>query len=714
MSIGSFLASAGRIGTGIEQAQTDSELRRLQREQAAGARAEMSRQDRLRQEQLAVTAPDLPPQGLMLGAPAEVVEPAFVPAGRAGVTLTAPEVPTAPPVAGVQIPAGAPAAAPAPVAAPTGGRVMRLDGKVIAPLDKNKPERLGAGAPGFLKIDPNMSDLDKKYRSGVNEQRLDTTLGKLEARLAQSLSTIRKPFVSQEEKQRIEKSDYASDWYGTAEARDYFRRNPEMLAVADKNPLGFFNGLVKANALAKQKPAAAAAVQAAAAPVTGAQTVKVGGQPVDVSGFIAKMRGAESGGVSNPYQTPNLAGASSAYGAYQFTKGTWIDTYRKANPGTPLSDAAIWARRTDPAQQDRMALKLTEGNAQYLNKAGMPINDSTLYLAHFLGKAGAVKLLKSDANAPVAGILKSDQVNANKAVLEGRTVAQVVNWAASKMQGQRGVAPAGGAPAAGGVQLASSAAETPVPVRMDPSNFYLADQAAIPRDMQIALQNRQELARMAGMYQRAGMGAEFTQMRLKVMELDNSLTFLQGMQGIQELALANDPRRLAAVWSQYTGVPVQLQPQTDGTYNVMVNGKVTQRGVASNTIIDAARSSFDSEYRNAQAASASAMSMKRFESGLRIGEQAAKTLGDLTSALQQKQLEGANAAALKVLENDLKRELELQNPEAKVTMTGDGTGSAILSYKDGRVATFTPGGDIEINGQTVKTAPTVRAVGVGN
>jgi hypothetical protein len=210
------------------------------------------------------------------------------------------------------------------------------------------------------------------------------------------------------------------------------------------------------------------------------------------------------------------------------------------------------------------------------------------------------------------------------------------------------------------------------------------------------------------------MGAEYMQATLAVEEMDNSLAFLQGMQGIQELGIARDPRRLAAVWSYYTGVPVQLQPQTDGTYNVMVNGQVTQRGVKSGTIIDAARSSFDAEYRNAQAASASTMALKQFESSLKISEQAAKTLGEFTSAIQQEKLKGANAVALKELEIGLKDELERQNPEAKVTMTGDGTGSAILSYKDGRVATFTPGGEIEINGQTVKTAPTVRAVGVGN
>jgi hypothetical protein len=627
----------------------------------------------------------------MLGAPAQVVEPEFAPAGRAGVELTAPAAAPAAtaPVAGVKT-----------QAAPTGGRVMRLDGKVIAPLDKNKPDRLGSGVAGFEKIDPNMSDFDKKYRSGVNEQRLTTTLGKLEARLAQSLSTIRKPFVSQEEKQRIEKSDYASDWYGTTEARDYFRRNPEMLAVADKNPLGFFNGLVKANALAKQKPTTPAAA-AAAAPAAGAQTIKIGGQPVDISGYINKMRGAESGGVRNQYQTPNLAGASSAYGAYQFTDATWIDTYRKANPNTPLTDASILKRRTDPATQDRMAVKLTELNAQHLNKAGMPINDSTLYLAHFLGKAGAVKLLKSDANAPVAGVLKADQINANKSVLEGRTVAQVVNWAANKMQGQSGSGPAAPAISAG-VQLASSAAPTPVPVRIDPSNFYLADQAAVPRDMQVALQNRQELARMAGMYQRAGMGSEFTQMRLKVMELDNSLTFLQGMQGIQELALANDPRRLAAVWSQYTGVPVQLQPQTDGTYNVMVNGRVTQKGVSSNAIIDAARSSFDAEYRNAQSVSAAKSAEEILKSQLRMTEEAAKAMAQMTRELQLELLKGENSRATEILKQ--------MDPNGKLTMLPDGSGQAILQVQGETLLIDKGGMQVQNAPEGIVSGPSARPV----
>jgi hypothetical protein len=237
---------------------------------------------------------------------------------------------------------------------------------------------------------------------------------------------------------------------------------------------------------------------------------------------------------------------------------------------------------------------------------------------------------------------------------------------------------------------------------MDPSSFYLADQAAIPRDMQVALQNRQELARMAGMYQRAGMGSEFTQMRLKVMELDNSLTFLQGMQGIQELALANDPRRLAAVWSQYTGVPVQLQPQTDGTYNVMVNGRVTQRGVGSSTIIDAARSSFDTEYRNAQATSAAKSAEEILKSQLRMTEETAKAVAQTTRELQLELLKGENTRATEIVKQ--------MDPNGKITMLPDGSGQAILQVQGQTLLIDKGGMQVQNAPEGIVSGPSARPI----
>lgn len=681
MAIGSFLASAGRIGEGIERYQTESELRRLQREQAALTRGELSRQEQFRQLQLEAPVTELPEQGLLLGAPMQVAEPEFPRAGRIA-------------AAGLMAPAGVEAAAPtaAPAAAPAAApKPVKLGGVTIPGFDSRKPVRLGAGVAGFLKIEPNASDFDKKYRRGVNDLRLDKALDKLSNVAAAPFSTIRKPFVGQDEKRNLEMRDAAASYYASNVAREYFSRNPEMLAVAQKNPVEFFQKVGAANLQAAEVERAKRAgvttpTAAAAAPAQGG-----------LASTIARIGGAESGGVANPYQTPNLAGASSAFGKYQFTRDTWIDTYRKLNPKTGLSDDRIWAQRTNPELQERLMVKLTQDNSAKLEKAGLPVNDGTLYLAHFLGSGGATKLLRADANTPADRVLTQDQINANPTILKGKTVGQVAQWAAGKMGG---AAPAGGAPA-GGVQIAS-VQDTPVPVRIDPSNFYLANPNATSRDTRMALQNRQELARMADMYRRAGMGNEFTATRLKLIELDNSLIYLQGMQGLQELALANDPRRLAAVWSDYAGVPVQLQPQTDGSFNILVNGRVTQRGVARNSVIDAARSSFDKQYVQTQSAAAAEQATEYFKSQLRMTEEAAKASAKFAADIQLKLLEGDNAKATELIKQ--------MDPNGKITMLPDGSGQAILQVQ-GQTLLIDKGG-VQIEGapEGMVSGPSARPI----
>lgn len=350
--------------------------------------------------------------------------------------------------------------------------------------------------------------------------------------------------------------------------------------------------------------------------------------------------------------------------------------------------------------------KLTADNAAALGKANIPVNAPTAYLAHFLGANGAVKLLQADKNTPVERILTKDQIAANPTILRGRTAGQVAQWAVSKVEGGGGATQmAGGAPA--GVNTGTTPAAAPV--RIDPSNFYLADQNMISQDMRVAIQNRQELVRMADMYRRAGMGDQFTQTRLKVLDLDNSLLFLQGMQGIQEIALANDPRRLAAVWSQYAGVPVELQPQTDGTYNVVVNGRVTQRGITSGTIIDSARSAFDAEYRKSRTEASSVMALEQLKSQLRISEDAAKAVLQAAREAQNELIKGQNARALEIIKQ--------LDPNGKITMLPDQSGRSILQVQ-GQTIMLDPGGNpidgvvSGPSGRPIAGLP-ARSVGVG-
>lgn len=680
MAIGSFLASAGRIGEGIETYQTQSELRRLQRLQAELARGELARQEQFRQIQLEAPVAELPEQGLLLGAPMRVAEPEFTPAGRTAAAGLMPAAPAA------MAPGSAPAA---PGSAPT-TKAVKLGGVTIPGFDSRAKVKINEGVAGFARVNPNASDAEQALINTRNENLLNFTLSEISKKVEPWFTGVRTPFVSQKSKAELQAREGTAEWYRSENAREYFRRNPEMLPVAQKDPVGFAQKVKEASRLGyeaeRAKRAGVAAPGAAApAPATG------------LSASIAKIAGAETGGVANPYQTPNLAGASSAFGKYQFTKSTWVNTYRKLNPKTGLSDDRIWALRTNPEMQERLMQKLTQDNSAALTGAGLPVNDATLYLAHFLGAKGAQTLLNADANTPVEQLPGfASAIKANPTVLRGKTVGQVAEWAAGKMGG---AAPAGGAGV--GPQMAAAQA-TPVPVRIDPSNFYLANPNATSRDVRIAMQNRQELARMADMYRRAGMGNEFTAARLKVVELDNSLMFLQGMQGLQELALANDPRRLAAVWSDYAGVPVQLQPQTDGTFNVVVNGRVTQRGVARSAIIDAARSSFDKQYVTTQAEAQAEMNTEFFKSQLRMTEEAAKAAAKFAADVQLKLLEGDNARANEIIKQ--------MDPNGKLTMLPDGSGQAILQVQ-GQTLLIDKGG-VQIEGapEGMVSGPSARPI----
>ena len=138
------------------------------------------------------------------------------------------------------------------------------------------------------------------------------------------------------------------------------------------------------------------------------------------------------------------------------------------------------------------------------------------------------------------------------------------------------------------------------------SDFYLANPQAISLDTQRAVRRRAEVEQLAEMYRRAGMGREFMQTRSQLLDLDDNITHLQGMQALQEFTLANDPRRLAAVWSHYAGVPVGVQPRTDGLFNIVVNGRRTREGVSADQIADLARAAFDQTYRQQRATAAAA------------------------------------------------------------------------------------------------------------
>ncbi len=120
------------------------------------------------------------------------------------------------------------------------------------------------------------------------------------------------------------------------------------------------------------------------------------------------------------------AATSSARGLYQFTNQTWLATLERhgANHGLAwaadairrdgagrlsVSDPAlrnqIMALRDDPFAASNMAAALTADNREFLeSRMGRTAEPVDLYLAHFLGSAGAARFLTAlDANPDQPG-----------------------------------------------------------------------------------------------------------------------------------------------------------------------------------------------------------------------------------------------------------------------------------------------------------------------
>lgn len=170
-----------------------------------------------------------------------------------------------------------------------------------------------------------------------------------------------------------------------------------------------------------------------------------------------KIIGVESGGdprAKNP--------RSSATGLGQFVAATWIETLTKHRPDliTGKSKEELLALRTDPALSKEMTAAHASDNAGILAGAGLQSSPGAVYLAHFAGPQGAVKVLQSDPSAPVGGILGDKVVQANP-FLANMTAGDLQAWADKKM----GAAPTPQA----APQAAPSTAPQPAPAQAIPS-----------------------------------------------------------------------------------------------------------------------------------------------------------------------------------------------------------------------------------------------------
>jgi hypothetical protein len=149
-----------------------------------------------------------------------------------------------------------------------------------------------------------------------------------------------------------------------------------------------------------------------------AQTIRTASKATGVSfDYLMAQANRESAFVADAKSQ-----VSSAAGLFQFTKGTWLQLIKLHGAKHGLADMAeqierngrgeyvvadaearqkILALRRDPALSSLIAGEYAKDNKHWLEKSlGRHVGSTELYLAHFLGPGGAVKLLKAHAENP--------------------------------------------------------------------------------------------------------------------------------------------------------------------------------------------------------------------------------------------------------------------------------------------------------------------------
>jgi hypothetical protein len=137
---------------------------------------------------------------------------------------------------------------------------------------------------------------------------------------------------------------------------------------------------------------------------------------------------------------------SSATGLGQFINETWLDMIRTHRPDLARgrSESDLLELRRDATLAREITTRFAERNAAMLRQRGLPVAPGTIYLAHFAGGAGAVKILSAPehadaalvmASADVTGRTEREKIIKANPFLERFTVADLRKWADRKMHG---------------------------------------------------------------------------------------------------------------------------------------------------------------------------------------------------------------------------------------------------------------------------------------
>lgn len=145
-------------------------------------------------------------------------------------------------------------------------------------------------------------------------------------------------------------------------------------------------------------------------------------------------------GVEKSGQNPN----SSAVGIGQFIDPSWLAiTQGEPEVAGKTQDQILQMRVDNPAFATRMVQKATSQNISFLQHQGLPVNDTTVYMVHFLGGEGAKRVLTAPPNTPLSKLFMPSVLQANPN-LAGLTTSNIGPYLAKALNSSAGTDGTGG------------------------------------------------------------------------------------------------------------------------------------------------------------------------------------------------------------------------------------------------------------------------------
>jgi len=215
---------------------------------------------------------------------------------------------------------------------------------------------------------------------------------------------------------------------------------------------------------------------------------------------------------------------------------------------------------------------------------------------------------------------------------------------------------------------------------------------------QQALQLRQTILAQYNALREYGFGFRAAELIPQIQAIDLGLYKAQGEQGVYEGITTGNYSRAVTVLSQMQGIPHQVLDRGDGTYDLYVNGRVSETAQTPAALADYFRYQIDEGYRARKAEIASA----EYQQQAKINEIITKAVLDAQGNMQ---------VALLNAQAELAKE-EIKGAKPELTLD---TGSGVMYISIGdQVSIVDPRGQImKIAGEEVTLPTTTRVPGFG-